>query len=120
MNKVPYAFFFGEAKNIINGQVVKDTAVKTEYDGKVLHMDKRDNNTVAHYDIKNNDLKKLLAKSMSGHSLSERLERDFRITHKRGHSKHKRGHSKHKRKHSRSKHSRSKHSKHSKRSRSKY
>jgi hypothetical protein len=115
MHKVPYALFFGESKNIVNGQVVRDTAVKTEYDGKVLHMDKRDNNEISHYDIKNNDLKKLLANKTSSRSLSERLERDFRITHKRSkykRSKHKRTHSKHKRTHSKHKHSKHKHSKH--------
>ena len=39
------AHFFGETREIVNGQVVKDTVVNTTYDGKVLHIDKQENDT---------------------------------------------------------------------------
>ncbi len=68
------AHFFGETKEIINGEVVNDTAVKGEYDGKILHVDKRDNNQIAHYDIK---LKNLLSTPSGKMNLFERLNKDF-------------------------------------------
>lgn len=48
-----YARFFSESKEIINGRVVKDITVNSEYDGKNLHVDKRDNNKVSHFLINN-------------------------------------------------------------------
>ena len=83
--KLPRAYFFGEEKVIVNGKIIQDNVVKSEFDGKVLHVDKQLNDKVEHYDIKN-----ILSKSMSRRGLLERLSGDF--IHKR--SKHKR--SKHK------------------------
>ena len=47
-------------KEIRNGEVVKDSAVSAEYDGKIIHIDTLTNDNMAHYDIKDNHLKKLL------------------------------------------------------------
>ena len=78
VNKPVYAHFFGETREMVNGQVVKDTAVNTTYDGKNLHIDKRDNNAIAHYNIKDNELKKLLRKPMSKVDLLKRLSQDYK------------------------------------------
>jgi hypothetical protein len=108
----PYALFFEEAKRVVNGQVVQDRAVKTEYDGKVLHVDRRDQNQAEHFDIKDKQLKKLLAQPTSLVGLSRRLKRDFKRTRRR--SGHKRsGHKRSGHKHKRNKHSGSKRKKRS-------
>ena len=86
--KLPRAYFFGEEKVIVNGKIIQDNVVKSEFDGKVLHVDKQLNDKVEHYDIKN-----ILSKSMSRRGLLERLSGDF--IHKR--SKHKRSKHIHKR-----------------------
>ena len=119
------AYFLGETKQIINGQVMQDSAIKSEYNGKTLHVDERHNNQMKHYTIKNKKiLNKILENPISNIGLFERLSNDFytkppRRTVKHIRSKHRR--SKHRRsignhsrsigKHSRSidKHSRSKH-----------
>jgi len=114
------AYFLGETKQIVNGQVIQDSAIKSEYNGKILHIDERDNNKIKHYTIKNKKiLKKLLANPVNNLGLFERLSHDFNINpqrdtvkHRHKHShKHKHRHnSKHMHKHSRSKHkSRRKH-----------
>lgn len=103
----PYALFFEEAKRVVNGQVVQDRAVKTEYDGKVLHVDRRDQNQAEHFDIKDKQLKKLLAQPTSLVGLSRRLKRDFKRTRKRS------GHKRSGHKHKRNKRSRSKRNKRS-------
>jgi len=72
-----YAHFSGETREIVNGHVVKDRAVNTDYDGKILHIDKRNNNTISHYDIKDKQLKTLLLRPTSKINLLERLSRDY-------------------------------------------
>ena len=42
------AYFLGKTKQIINGQVMQDSAIKSEYNGKILHIDERDNNKIKH------------------------------------------------------------------------
>jgi hypothetical protein len=77
-NKQPvYARFFGETKQIVNGQVVQDSAVNTEYNGEKLHIDKMDNGQIQHYDIKDKQLKKLLLRPKSKVNLFERLSQDY-------------------------------------------
>ena len=104
-------------KEIRNGEVVKDSAVSAEYDGKIIHIDTLTNDNMAHYDIKDNHLKKLLEMPASKMDLVERLNRYNKRTKKHEHSKHKGT------KHQRSKHQGTKHqqskNKHSKHQRSK-
>lgn len=90
-------------KEIRNGEVVKDSAVSAEYDGKIIHIDTLTNDNMAHYDIKDNHLKKLLEMPASKMDLVERLNR----YNKRSHNK--RSHNKRTKKHQRTKHQRSKH-----------
>ena len=78
------AHFFGETREIVNGHVVKDTVVNTDYDGKILHIDKREHNTLAHYDIKDDQLKTLLLRPTSKINLLDRLKQVYnKRTHKR-------------------------------------
>jgi len=77
------AYSFGEAKEIVNGRVVHDTAVKSEYNGQTLHVDKQDNNQLTHYLLKGKELKKLLRKKTSQLGLLERLNADYMGTTKR-------------------------------------
>ena len=100
-----YAHFFGEAKQIVNGQVVQDKTINSDYNGKLLHVDKVDNGKVAHFNIKDKELKKLLLTPRSKVNLLERLSGDYGKT--RRHRKHKRSHRKHKRSKRRSKRSKS-------------
>ena len=119
------AYFLGETKQIINGQVTQDSAIKSEYNGKTLHVDERHNNQMKHYTIKNNKiLNKILSNPMGKLGLFERLSNDFYTKPPQRTVKHTRSIGKHTRsigKHTRSKHSRSigKHM-HSKHSRSKH
>lgn len=77
-NKQPvYSRFFGETKQIINGQVVQDSAVNSEYNGKKIHIDKMDNGQISHYDIKDKQLKKLLLSPRSNINILERLSQDY-------------------------------------------
>jgi hypothetical protein len=93
-------YSFGESKKIVNGKIVQDVAVKSEYDGKTLHVDKVENNKFTHF-------KKLLGKKISKLGLLERLSKEY-MSSKTKRNKHKR--SNHKRsKHKRSKHKRSNH-----------
>ena len=91
-----YAHFFSEAKQIVNGQVVQDKAINSDYNGKLLHVDKVDNGKVAHFNIKDKELKKLLLTPRSKVNLLERLSGDYGTKHKRKRSHRKRT-SKHKR-----------------------
>ena len=88
-------YSFGESKKIVNGKVVQDVAVKSEYDGKTLHVDKVENNKFMHF-------KKLLGKKVSKLGLLERLSKEYMGT-KTQRNKHKRSN------HKRSNHKRSKH-----------
>jgi len=114
------AYFLGETKQIINGQVMQDSAIKSEYNGKTLHVDERDNNQMKHYTIKNKKiLNKILENPISNLGLFERLSNDFytkppRRTVKHIRSKHRRSIGNHSRsigkhRHSKHKHSRIKH-----------
>ena len=89
-------------KEIRNGEVVKDSAVSAEYDGKIIHIDTLTNDNMAHYAIKDNHLKKLLEMPASKMDLVERLNRH----NKRSHNK--RSHNKRTKKHQRTKHQPSK------------
>jgi len=82
-------YSFGESKKIVNGKIVQDVAVKSEYDGKTLHVDKVENNKFTHF-------KKLLGKKVSKLGLLERLSKEY-MSLKTKRNKHKR--SKHKQKH---------------------
>ena len=75
-----YAHFYGQTKEIINGEVVEDTAVN--YDGNTLHI--LANNHLTHYDIKADKLKTLLATPSSRMNLLDRLKQDY--SHKRAKS----------------------------------
>ena len=88
-------YSFGESKKIVNGKVVQDVAVKSEYDGKTLHVDKVENNKFTHF-------KKLLGKKVSKLGLLERLSKEY-MGAKTQRNKHKRSN------HKRSNHKRSKH-----------
>ena len=103
-------------KEIRNGEVVKDSAVNAEYDGKIIHIDTLTNNNMAHYDIKDNHLKKLLEMPASKMDLVERLnmynkgtKKHKGISHNKGTKRHQRSKYKgSKNKHQRSKNKRSK------------
>jgi hypothetical protein len=111
-----YAHFFGEAKQIVNGQVVQDKAINSDYNGKLLHVDKVDNGKVAHFNIKDKELKKLLLTPRSKVNLLERLSGDYGKTrrHRKRTGKHKRSKRRSKRSHSKRSHSKRSHSKRSK------
>ena len=101
------AYFLGETKQIVNGQVIQDSAIKSEYNGKILHIDEQDNNKIKHYTIKNKKiLKKLLANPVNNLGLFERLSHDFNINPQRYTVRHRHKHkSRHRHKHkSRRKH----------------
>ena len=72
-----YSYSSDETKEIINGKVVKDTAINTQYDGKQLHIDKRNNNVFKHYTIDNDTIKKLLNTPSNNIDLIQRLTTDF-------------------------------------------
>ena len=71
------AYFFGENKQIVNGRVVADQAIKSEYDGNRLHIDKLDNNKLSHAIIKDKELGKILTSPTSEIDLFKRLNQDF-------------------------------------------
>lgn len=77
MSYAPRIYFLGEAKQLVNGQVVEDKALQTVYDGKVLKVDERNNNKISHFTIKDKALGKLLTNPTSEVDLIERLKRDF-------------------------------------------
>jgi hypothetical protein len=87
MPPVIRAYSFGETKEIVNGQIVQDKSVKTEYNGKLLHVDKQDNNKFTHYILKGKELKHLLKKKTSKLGLLERLNADY-MGHKTKRNKH--------------------------------
>jgi hypothetical protein len=70
-------YSFGETKKIVNGQVVQDSSVKSEYNGQILHVDKVDNNKFMHYTLNDKDLKKMLKKKTSKLGLLERLDKKY-------------------------------------------
>ena len=70
-------YSMGETKKIVNGQVVQDILVKSEYDGKTLHTDKMDNNKLIHFTLNDKDLKNMLKNNTSKLGLLERLNEDY-------------------------------------------
>ena len=106
-NKPVYAHFFGETREIVNGKVVKEMAIQGDYNGKKLHIDKRDNNQISHFEIKDTKLKNFLLRATRKHKRSKHN----RSKHKRSKHKHSNKHNKHSHKHNknRSKHRHSKH-----------
>ena len=86
-----HAYFYEETKQLVNGEVVKDSAIKSEYNGEVIHVDKRDNDKLKHYIIKDKKINKLLTNPISNLGLLERLSTDFNVTakHTHKHKKHK-------------------------------
>jgi len=71
------AYFIGEYKQMVNGNIIDDVSIESTYDGNKMHIDKRDNNVVSHLTIKNKQLHNLLNGSTSQESLFERLSKDF-------------------------------------------
>jgi hypothetical protein len=69
------SYSYAETKEIVNGKIVKDTAIKTEYDGKKLHIDKFENGKKYHALINDNELKKILAKPTNKMDLLKRLKK---------------------------------------------
>ena len=51
-----YLFTHSQTKKMVNGKITQDTTLRTEYDGKVLKMDKCNKNECLHYRVKNKDL----------------------------------------------------------------
>ena len=51
-----YAYSYQASKEIVNGKIVNDKRVKTEYNGKVLHVDQQDNNNFGHYVFRDKDM----------------------------------------------------------------
>jgi len=112
-NKPVYAHFFGETREIVNGKVVKEMAIQGDYNGKKLHIDKRDNNQISHFEIKDTNLKNFLLRATRKHKHSHnKRSKHKRSKHSNKHShKHSNKHNKrsHSNKHNRSKHRHSKH-----------
>ena len=71
------AYFIGEYKQMVNGNIIDDVSIESTYDGNKMHIDKRNNNDVSHLTIKNKQLHNLLNGSTSQESLFERLSKDF-------------------------------------------
>ena len=69
--------FHGEAKRSVNGKVVEDSMINSEYNGKKLHIDERKNNEFKHAVIDNKDIKNLLYRKTSKINLFDRLMRDY-------------------------------------------
>lgn len=104
-NKPVYAHFFGETREIVNGKVVKDLAIQGDYNGKKLHIDKRDNNQISHFEIKDTKLKNFLLRATRKHKHSHnKRSKHNRSKHKRSHNKHSHKHNKNQSKHRHSKH----------------
>ena len=102
-NKPVYAHFFGETREIVNGKVVKEMAIQGDYNGKKLHIDKRDNNQISHFEIKDTNLKNFLLRETSKHKRSKHKHSN-KHSNKRSHNKHSHKHNKHSNKHRHSKH----------------
>ncbi len=69
--------FHGEAKRSVNGKVVEDSIIDSEYNGKNLYIDERKNNEFKHVVINDKDIKHLLNKPMHKINLVDRLMRDY-------------------------------------------
>ena len=71
-----YMYSYGE-KNIMNGNIIQDTSVKAEYNGKNLHVDKIDNNKFMHYTLDNKALHHLLKNNRNKIDLIDRLRTNY-------------------------------------------
>jgi len=91
-----YTYTHGETKEIVNGHVVKDQEINSEYNGKILHIDERNNNKFNHFTIDNKHLRQLLSKTTNNINLIDRLKTDFSI---KKHNKKTRKYKKHGKKH---------------------
>ena len=104
-NKPVYAHFFGETREIVNGKVVKEMAIQGDYNGKKLHIDKRDNNQISHFEIKDTKLKNFLLRATRKHKRSKHNKHSNKQSHiKHSHKHNKRSHSNKHNKHRHSKH----------------
>ena len=72
-----YLYAYNETKKMVNGNIVENKAVKSEYDGKTLHVDKIDNEKFTHNVIQDKDLHKLLKKGTSKWGLLEKLSKEY-------------------------------------------
>jgi hypothetical protein len=91
----------GETKRVVNGKVVEDSMINSEYNGKKLHVDQRRNNEFKHFVLNNKDIKHLLDRKTSKINLLERLKIDYNKTKKN--KKRSRKHIRTKRKYARTK-----------------
>ena len=69
---------YGETKRIINGKVVEDSMIHSEYNGKKLYIDQRHNNEFKHIVIKDKDIKHILNRKTSKINLLDRLKMDYK------------------------------------------
>lgn len=116
-NKPVYAHFFGETREIVNGKVVKEMAIQGDYNGKKLHIDKRDNNQISHFEIKDTNLKNFLLRATRKHKHSHNKRskhKHNKHSNKQSHNKNSHKHNKHSHKHNKhsNKHNKHRHSKH--------
>ena len=91
----------GETKRVVNGKVVEDSMINSEYNGKKLHVDQRHNNEFKHFVLNNKDIKHLLNRKTSKINLLDRLKIDYNKTKKN--KKRSRKHIRTKRKYARTK-----------------
>jgi hypothetical protein len=63
----------------VNGQVIEDKTIKTNYDGKNLAIDMYDNGKHFYSQLNNNDIANILTHKASSLSLEKRLMKDFSI-----------------------------------------
>lgn len=66
-------------KTIINGHILKDEAIKANYDGQQLAIDLYNNGKHIFTKLDNNDITNILAQRAHALPLEQRLTRDFGI-----------------------------------------
>jgi len=64
-------------KTIVNGKVITDSEIKSNYDGKKLTLDILSNGKHYHKILPNNAIEQILSKPAHSLPLEERLFRDF-------------------------------------------
>lgn len=64
-------------KTIVNGKVIEDSEIKSNYDGKKLTLDILNNGKHYHKILPNNTIEQILSKPAHSLPLEERLFRDF-------------------------------------------
>ena len=93
----------GETKRVVNGKVVEDSMINSEYNGKKLHVDQRHNNEFKHFVLNNkDDIKHLLNRKTSKINLLDRLKINYNKT-KKNKKKRSKKHIRTKRKYARTK-----------------